>query len=107
MTRATGHVKLARRKRGDQWYVKYRRPDGRQVERKLGPAWTGNGRPPAGYYTRRTAEEALQAILTDVRRGARRTDGTGATFADAAAEYLRYVEHVRQIDAATVRTTGE
>jgi integrase len=103
MTRATGHVKLAKRKRGDQWYAKYRRPDGRQVERKLGPAWTGNGRPPAGYYTRRTAEEALQAILTDLRRGIGTDDGPGATFADAAAEYLRYVEHVRQVGAVTVR----
>ena len=37
--RATGHVKLVPRARGDQFYVKYRLPDGRQVERKLGPAW--------------------------------------------------------------------
>ena len=100
---ATGHVKLVQRKRGDQWYAKYRRPDGRQVERKLGPAWTGNGRPPAGYYTRRTAEEALQAILTDLRRGVGGSDGTGATFADAATEYLRFVEHVRQVGAVTVK----
>jgi integrase len=100
---ATGHVKLVRRKRGDQWYVKYRRPDGRQVERKLGPAWTGSGRPPAGHFTRRTAEEALQAILTDARRGSFDTPPSGATFADAAVEYLRYIEHVRQIDAVTVR----
>jgi integrase len=101
--RATGHVKLAERKRGDQWYVKYRRPDGRQVERKLGPAWTGNGRPPVGYYTRRTAEEALQAILTDLRRGIGASGRSSATFADAATEYLRYVEHVRQIGAVTVK----
>jgi integrase len=101
--RATGHVKLAKRKRGDQWYVKYRRPDGRQVERKLGPAWAGNGRPPAGYFTRRTAEETLQAILTDLRRGIGTNDGTGATFADAATEYLRYAEQVRQVGAVTVR----
>jgi integrase len=100
---ATGHIKLAKRKRGDQWYVKYRRPDGRQVERKLGQAWTGNGRPLAGYYTQRTAEEALQAILTDLRRGVGAKDGAGATFSDAAAEYLRYVEQVRQIGAVTVR----
>ena len=100
---ATGHVKLVQRKRGDQWYAKYRRPDGRQVERKLGPAWTGNGRPPAGYYTARTAEEALQAILTDLRRGVGGSDGTRATFADAATEYLRFVEHVRQVGAVTVK----
>jgi integrase len=102
MARATGHVKLVERKPGDQWYVKYRRPDGRQVERKLGPAWTGNGRPPAGY-TRRTAEEALQDILTDLRRGVGGPDGTGVTFADAATEYLRYVEQIRRIDEVTVK----
>jgi integrase len=50
------------------------------------------------------AEEALQAILTDARRGTLAgMTTTGATFADAAAEYLRYVEHVRQIDRATVK----
>jgi integrase len=101
---ATGHIKRVRRKRGDQWYVKYRLPDGRQVQKRLGPAWDGPGRPPEDHYTRRTAEEALQAILTDARRG---TLGgqtvTGARFRDAAAEYLRYVEHVRQIDIATVK----
>ena len=75
---ATGHVKLVSRKRGDQRYVKYRRPDGHQVERKLGPAWTGAGRPPAGHYTRRTAEEALQALLTDARRGSLDSPASGA-----------------------------
>jgi hypothetical protein len=81
MASATGHVKLAKRKRNDVWYVKFRRPDGRQVERKLGPAWTSNGRPPAGYYTRRAAEEALQAILTDLRRGIGAEGRSDATFA--------------------------
>jgi hypothetical protein len=57
--RATGHVKLARRKRGDQWYVKYRLPDGRQVQKRLGPAWEGPGRPPEGSFTRRVAEDEL------------------------------------------------
>src|SRR5215207_1333442 len=100
--RVTGHVLLVKRKRGDQWYLKYRLADGRQVKRLLGPAWTGNGRPAAGHYTKRMAEEALHAVLTDARRGTLAgAVKTGATFADAAAEYLRYVEHVRQIDPAT------
>jgi integrase len=101
---ATGHVRLARRKRGDQWYVKYRLPDGRQVQKRLGPAHTGRGRPPAGYFTRRTAEEALQAILTDARRGTLAgMTTTGASFADAAAEWLRYVEYDRGRRPSTVR----
>lgn len=102
--RATGHVRLASRKRGDQFYVKYRLPDGRQVQKRLGPAWESPGRPPTGYYTRRTAEEALQAILADARRGTLAgMSRSGSTFRDAATEYLRYVEHVRKIDAATVK----
>src|ERR1700742_3711874 len=103
MASVTGHVKLIRRKRGDQWYAKWRGLDGKQVQRKLGPAWTERGRPPTGYLTRKLAEEALQAILTDARRG--ELDGSpasGATFRDAAVEYLRYVEIVRQVDEGTV-----
>lgn len=105
MARVSGHVFRAKRKRGpDKWHVKYRLPDGRQVKRVLGPAWTKRSRPPAGHYTQKMAEEALQAILTDARRGALAGGvRTGATFAGAAAEYLRYVEQVRQIDAKTAR----
>jgi integrase len=102
--RVSGHVKRAKRKRGDQWYVKYRPPDGRQVQKRLGPVWDGPGRPPEGFYTRRTAEEALQAILVDARRGTLAgLPSSGATFRDATAEYLRYVEQVRKIDIATVK----
>jgi hypothetical protein len=72
------------------------------VQKLLGPAWTDGGRLPTGHYTRRTADEALQTILADARRGTLAgMRPTGATFADAAAEYLRYVEEVRRIDAAT------
>ncbi len=100
----TGHVKLVERQRGPQWYAKYRLPDGKQVQKRLGPAWTERTLPPAGYFTRKTAEAELQAILTDARRGTLAgMTTTTATFADAAAEYLRYVEYVRQIDAATVK----
>lgn len=104
MSEVSGHVRLVERKRGpDKWYVKYRLPDGRQVQRCLGPAWTERSRPPAGYYTAKMADEALQGILTDARRGIYLgADATGATLADAAAEYLRYVSEVRQIDPDTV-----
>jgi integrase len=101
---ATGHVKLVERKRGGPiYYVKYRLPDGRQVQKKLGPAWTERGRPPEGHYTRRMAEAELRRLLTDAERGtlaaARKT---GATFAAVAAEWLRYIEHDRQRRPSTV-----
>src|SRR4051794_36347093 len=99
----TGHVFRVDRKGGPVWYAKYRLPDGRQVQRKIGPAWTERGRPPAGYVTKRTAEAWLREVLGQARRGT--LPGmlrTGATFADAAAEYLRYVEHDRGRKPSTV-----
>jgi integrase len=91
------------RQRGPCWYVKYRLPDGRQVQKKLGPAWADRGRPPAGYYTKRQAEEWLRSTLDEARRGT--LPGmvrTGATFADAAAEYLRYVTEDRGRKHSTI-----
>ncbi len=99
----TGHVFRVDRARGPVWYAKYRLPDGRQVQKKLGPAWTDRGRPAAGYLTKRTAEAWLRATLDEARRGV--LPGmvrTGATFADAAAEWLRYVEHDRRRRPSTV-----
>jgi integrase len=103
-TAPTGHVFRVDRARGPVWYAKYRLPDGRQVQKKIGPAWTERGRPPNGYVTKRLAEAWLRETLDQARRGT--LPGmvrTGATFADAAAEYLRYVEHDRERKPSTVR----
>jgi len=100
----TGHVFRVERTRGPVWYAKYRLPDGRQVQKKLGPAWTERGRPPAGYFTKRLAEDWLRDVIAEARRGT--LPGlvrTGATFADACAEYLRYIEHDRGRKPSTVR----
>jgi integrase len=86
----------AERVRGDVWYAKYRLPDGRQVQRKIGPAWTGRGRPAAGYVTKRLAEDWLRDVLDQARRGT--LPGlvrTGVTVAEASDEWLRYLEHDR------------
>jgi integrase len=100
----SGHVFRVERTRGPVWYMKYRLPDGRQVQKKLGPAWTERGRPPAGYFTKRLAEDHLRSVLEEASRGV--LPGmvrTGATFADAAAEFLRYAEHDRGCKASTLR----
>jgi hypothetical protein len=100
---ATGHVYRRDGRRRSTWYAKYRLPDGRQVRKRIGPAWTERGRPPAGHYTTRTAGAWLRAVLDEARRGT--LPGlvrTGATFADAAAEFLRYVEHDRSIKPSTL-----
>ena len=97
----SGHVYLQQGARGPSWYYRARLP--REVRKRLGPAWTGKGRSPAGYFTRKTAEQALAAILADARRGTLAGIAeTGAIFADAAAEWLRYVEHDRKRRPSTV-----
>jgi integrase len=106
----SGHVHRVERARGPVWYAKYRLPDGRQVQRKIGPAWTSRGRPTAGYFTKRAAEAWLDEILAEARRGT--LPGmvrTGATFADAAAEWLRWCEHEHDCKPSTLsdcRTTA-
>jgi integrase len=99
----SGHVFRVDRKRGPQWYVKYRLPDGRQVQKRLGPEWPDPGLPSAGYFTRKSAEAALQGILTDARRN--RLPGLapiGATVAEAAEEWLRHSEWERGVKASTL-----
>ena len=105
MARVTGHISLRDRQDGAVWYLKFRLADGRQVQRKLGPAWQEKGRPPAGYFTKRTAEEALAEILTDARRGtlADSRARSGRTFGDACVDWLRYVEHDKQRAPSTLQ----
>ena len=42
----SGHVYRVERKRGPQWYMKYRLPDGRQVQQRIGPVWTSKREEP-------------------------------------------------------------
>ena len=86
------------RARGPVWYAKVPAPGRRQVQKKLGPAWTGRGRPALGYFTKRLAEDWLRETLEEARRGTLAgMVRTGATFADAAAEYLRYDAGARAV----------
>lgn len=85
--------------------VKWRDAGG-QHQRVLGKAWTGRGRPTDGYLTKQGAQRELDAILAEARRGqlvGTRQSAGGATFADAAAEWLRYIEHDRQRRQSTIR----
>ena len=83
----SGHVFRREGRRGAVWYAKYRLPDGRQVQKRIGPAWSGRGRPTDGSFTKRSAEAWLREVLReaegrdaagsvpdgrDVRRGRRR-----------------------------------
>ena len=116
MTRPSGFVFRLEKTRGASWWAKYRLPDGTQVKRKIGPVWTGRGRPAEGHFTRRLAEDWLHDRLEEVRReaaaavavpgprsGAVRAASTSVTFADAAAEYLRFSEEDRGCKPTTLR----
>lgn len=99
----SGHVFKVERKRGAQWYVKFRLPDGRQVQKRLGPAWSGRGRPPAGYLTKRSAEATRDELLAAARSGSLPGQHrTGVTFATACAEFLEWIEHDRQRKRSTL-----
>jgi integrase len=82
--RVSGHVYRKQQKKGPTYYWKVRLPDGGEERKAIGPEWTGNGRPLDGYFTKRTAQAALEARLTDLRRGVGIPTRTGATFDDAA-----------------------
>jgi len=102
--RPSGHVYRHEGRRGPVWRALYRLPDGRRVHRTLGPAWTGRGRPPAGYFTKRLAEDWLREILDQARRGT--LPGmvrTGVTFADACEDYLAHKEADRRLKPTTLR----
>jgi integrase len=103
----SGHVYEKVGKRGSTWYYRARLPH--EVRKALGPTWKGSGRPPAGHFTRKTAQAALDAILVDARRGSFPAGvRSGATVADAAAEWLRHREQERALKPSTMdgyRTT--
>jgi integrase len=107
--RVTGHLKMLERGEGPVWYVKTRVP-GRtpeQTTRRLAPAHVGGGKPRAGHLTRRQAEDALADLLAVERRNVGQKvyehQPDGATFADAAAGFLRHVEHVKGREHSTIR----
>ena len=105
---ANGVVYVVDRKRGPVWYAKYRVsdpsvPGGRQVQKKLGPAWTKRSNPPPGFLNRKSARASLDAMLTDARRGAMKTLRSGVTFEVAANEWLRHGESERGLKPSTLR----
>jgi integrase len=100
----SGHVFCVQRQHGLVWYAKYRTGTGRQIQKKLGPAWARRGSPPVGYLNRSLAERWLSATLEQIRvRTTPPLAGTRASFRAAADEWLRYVEYDRGRKATTVR----
>jgi integrase len=109
VSRPSGFVFRLEKTRGASWWAKYRLPDGTQVKRKIGPAWTGRGRPAEGHFTKRLAEDWLHDRLEELRQSevavpaAASHARVSVTFAEAAAEYLRFSEEDRGCKPSTVR----
>jgi integrase len=102
----SGHLQRVKRQSGDRWRAKWRDAAGVEHLRVLGRVWTGKGRPRDGYLTKQQAQAVLDELLAEARKvgpGARRAVGRQVTFADAAAEWLRYVEHDRKRRPTTLR----
>src|SRR4051812_50189058 len=95
-TRISGHVYRHEGKRGPVWRALYRLPGGRRGHRTIGPAWTRRGRPPAGYYTKRLAEDWLIDVPRQARAGALpRMWGDGAALAQGRGGYPAHQENRR------------
>lgn len=97
----SGHLDLYRGKRRATWYAKWRDGAG-QHRRRLGAAWLGKGPAPAGQLRERDAQAALQAILTDARRGAVEQARTGLTLATLAEDWIAYGLRERDWKPSTV-----
>jgi integrase len=86
---ASGHVFRRNGKARSVWVAKWRDGAG-QHKRVLAQLWEGKGPPPPGYMRAKEASAALQAILTDARRGQIEEARTGLTFAVLAQEWLAF-----------------
>jgi integrase len=86
----SGSLRLRRGKLRSTWYAAWRDGEGHQHQDKLGLLWEDKGEPPAGYLRRKDAEAALQALLTDARRGASEQRQLGVTFDVVADDWLAW-----------------
>jgi integrase len=99
----SGHTYTVKRRKGVVWYWRVRLPDGSEERKAIGPEWDGPGRPPDGYFTKRTAQAALDARLTDLRRGLGLPTKTAVTFRDAAESWFTHGENDRDWKPSTRR----
>jgi integrase len=86
----SGSLRLRRGKLRSTWYAAWRDAANHQHQDKLGLLWEDKGEPPAGYLRRKDAEAALQALLTDARRGASEQRQLGVTFDVVADDWLAW-----------------
>jgi integrase len=96
-----GNLYLREGRRTSTWYIRWRDHNG-EHRKALGPNWTGKGKPPAGHFRRREAEQALQELLVKARAGQASRLRSGVSFRDAAEEWMRHGETERGLKPTTV-----
>src|SRR4051812_14170186 len=109
---SSGAVFAVQRERGPMYYGKWRDSTGRQVKRRLGPAWVvadgagwkrRRGRVPDGVLDEHAAIVALAAAIAahEAQVDVEPVDRT-ATFAGAAARWLSHLEHIEGAKPSTL-----
>lgn len=96
-----GNIYLRRGRRVATWYIRWRDGNG-EHRRALGPDWTEKGKPPAGHFRKREAEQALQELLVKARAGEASRVRTGVTFKEAAEDWMRHGEIERGLKPTTI-----
>ena len=89
----SGHVFKREGKRGGVWYAKYRLPDGRQVQTRIGPHWADRkqrSRPPAASRRRARGPGWTTRSPRPAGASCRAWSAPGATFAAACDDWLDY-----------------
>jgi len=110
---------IAVEQRGTVYYEAKFRYQGRQVKRRIGPAWLQRdpegwrprrGRIREGFYDERRAHvaaaEIVSAYMDDARevdRVEREREQAGVSFREVAREYLKWLEYIRGAKPSTMR----
>ena len=102
IAQATGYVRVIERATGPVYYAHIRTADGRRLQRRLGRVWPRRSRPPAGYLTAKEADGRLAAILAGEDATVPTIRPAGATFAQAAEEWITFVANDRRRERSTV-----
>ena len=110
MGRVTGSVQSVKRKRSGGWkgvvyYLVYRLPNGKQVRRKLGPAWSSATAVPGRSLHAERRRRKLREALVDAERQAS-ANPPGSPSATPPSSTCASSSDVRKIDAKTPATTA-
>jgi integrase len=110
---------IVREHRGQPFYEAFFRHDGKQVKRRIGPAWIDDspdgwcprqGRGPEGHFDERRAHVAAAGIVaeyvqetTEREQIERERQTRGVTFREVAQDYMRWLQDVKRAKRSSLR----